>query len=146
MEVLLCVLLAGLFEGFEACNNQSISQISSIYIIILGPCALTTNVVDSTQLLLRHIESNMGPQLLSYRGNLTVTDCTRKKPSANFLCTTEMVNMTIWNVSDLPFVYWLALQMPRLMRPYKHKCLPHFLVFRIKSIAGPLWRNSNSPS
>ncbi len=103
MQVLLWVLLAGLFEEFEACNNQGISQISSIYIIVLVPCALTTNVVNSTQLLLRHIESNMGPQFLPYRGNLTVTDCTQKEPSADFLCTAEMANMTIWNVSDLPF-------------------------------------------
>ncbi len=103
MEVLLWVFLAGLFEGLEACNNQGISHISSIYIIVLVPCALTTNVVDSTELLLRHIESNMGPQILSYRGNLTVTDCTQKEPSADFLCSAEMANMTIWNVSGQPF-------------------------------------------
>ncbi len=100
MEVLLWVLLAGLFEGLAACNNQGIS---SIYIIVLVPCALTGNVVNSTQLLLRHIESNMGPQLLSYRGNLTVTDCTRKGSSVEFLCAAEMANMTIWNVSGQPF-------------------------------------------
>ncbi len=131
MQVLLWVLLAGLFEEFEACNNQGISHISSIYIIVLVPCALTTNVVNSTQLLLRHVESGMGPQLLAYHGNLTVTDCTQKEPSADFLCTVEMANMTIWNVSSQPFVYWLVPQMPRLMRPYKHKCLPHVVVFRI---------------
>ncbi len=71
----------------------------SIIIILLVPCATTSNVVNSTQLLLRHIESGMGPQLLPYRGNLTVTGCTRKEPSADFLCTTEMANMAIWNVS-----------------------------------------------
>ncbi len=127
MQVLLWVLLAGLFEEFEACNIQGISQTSSVYIIVLMPCALTTNVIDSTQLLLRHIESNMGPRLLSYRGNLTVTDCTQIEPSADFLCTAEMANMTIWNVSDLPFVYWLVPQMAWLMSPYKQKWLHHFL-------------------
>ncbi len=127
MEVLLWVLLAGLFEGFEACNNQGNSQISSIKIILLVPCAFTSNVVYDTQLLLRHIESGMGPQLLPYRGNLTVTDCTQKEPSGDFLCTAEMANMTIWNVSDLPFVYWSFPQMTMLMRPYKHKWLHHFL-------------------
>ncbi len=129
MQVLLWVLLAGLFEGFEACYNQGISQISSIYITVLVPCALTGNVVNSTQLLLRHIESNMGPQLLSYRGNLTVTDCTRKGFREEFLCAAEMANMTIWNVSDQQFVYWFFPQMTMLMRPYKHKWLLHFLVF-----------------
>ncbi len=103
MKVLLWVLLVGLFEGLEACNNQGILHISSIKIILLVPCWLTSNLVNSTQLLLRHIESNMGPQLLSYRGNLTVTDCTRKGFREEFLCTAEMANMTIWNVSGQPF-------------------------------------------
>ncbi len=87
----LTLLLTGMFFGeLEACIHGSDS---------VQPCFNRTRLVFYTQVLPTEAVGNMGTQPLKYRGDLTVTTCHEEASADQFLCTAEMMNMTVWNVS-----------------------------------------------
>ncbi len=89
---LYALLITGMFFGeLEACIHGSDS---------VQPCFDRTRIVFYTQVLLIETVGNMGTQPLKYRGNLTVTSCYEEGSTDQFLCTAEMMNMTVWNVSQ----------------------------------------------
>ncbi len=88
---LIALLLSGMFFGeLEACiNGNDLAQ----------PCFDRAHIVFYTQILLNEAVENMSTQPLKYRGNLTVTTCHEDGSTDQFLCTAEIINMTVWNVS-----------------------------------------------
>ncbi len=94
------LLLAGaLFGGLKACNHGSTSVSEFDHLSIERPCFDRRNIVANAQLLLDAAVEKIGPQPLKYRGNLTVTGCSKVGSSGQFPYNAEMPNMTIWNVS-----------------------------------------------
>ncbi len=102
--LLLTLLFTGMFFGeLEACIHGSDS---------VQPCFDRTRIVFYTQVLLIDTVENMGTLPLNYRGNLTVTTCHEEASADHFLCTAEMMNMTVWNVSQFHLISVLTRFMP----------------------------------
>ncbi len=88
---LIALLLIGMFFGeLRACINGN---------DLVRPCFDRAHIVFYTQILLNKAVENMSTQPLKYRGNLTVTSCHEEGSTDQFLCTAEIINMTVWNVS-----------------------------------------------
>ncbi len=70
------LFLAGLhFGGLDACQHGNIPIFEVKVHALVQPCFNETSIIINTQYLLKAAIATVGPQLLVYRGNLTVTDC-----------------------------------------------------------------------